>query len=68
MEARPIQFRPEFATANPSNPQPFKRVEDLVDTVKCGTGLTEVTELLYEGHDAEPDNRQSVPEDSVMAF
>ena len=68
MEARPIQFRPEFATANPSNPQPFKRVEDLVDTVKWGTGLTEVTELLYEGHDAEPDNRQSVPEDSANRY
>jgi hypothetical protein len=64
VEARPVEFGPAAQALNPENPQPFRRVEDLVEAVKTGTGFTNGNELIYEGFDSEPENRQSVPEDS----
>ena len=68
VEARPVEFGPAAQALNPGNPQPFRRVEDLVEAVKTGTGFTTGTELLYEGFDSEPENRQSVPEDSENRY
>ena len=56
-----MEFSPTVVALHPSNAQPFRRIEDLVETVRSGSGFAKATELFYEGYDLETDHRQSVP-------
>ena len=61
LEARPTSFSPEIAKRDPTNPQPFADVDDLLDAVTSGTGFTESTELHYDANTGTPKDMDSVP-------
>ena len=68
VEARPVEFSSAVAALNPTNAQPFRRIEDLVDTIRRGSDFAKATELFYKGYDWETDHRQSVPEGSDSEY
>jgi hypothetical protein len=61
LEARPTELTPEVARRDPSKPQPFRHVDDLVEAVASGTGFTEATELHYDANIGTPRDMESVP-------
>jgi hypothetical protein len=68
LEARPTEFTPEIAMRDPSNPQPFRQTENLLEAVKSGTGFTESVELRYEGNTGAPKDMRSVPEHAEVRY
>lgn len=63
-ETRPVKFSKAVEELNPLNPQPFMRIEDILNAVKEGTNFTNSKELHYNGFDGEPSNTESIPEES----
>lgn len=68
LEARPTEFGLEIAVRDPANPQPFRRIDDLIKVVKAGTGFTESTELHYTANIGTPKDMESVPEGAEVRY
>ena len=67
-ETRPVKFHSYVEAMNPENPQPFTKIDQMLDVIKIGTGLFYSKELYYKGFNSEPTHTQSIPENSENIY
>lgn len=67
-ETRPVRFHSYVEAMNPENPQPFIKIDQMLDVVKNGTGLLYSKELFYMEYNKEPMHTQSIPENTENIY